>query len=118
MRSQEKSEGLGSPRCAAGLAARCRGCGFGGEGELLGLGSFGAGGALEGDIAHVRVVDALAVEEFRDGEDLETRVMQILGVALSPRRFVDSGSGGFGAHGLGSVFESDEDVARLSQREL
>ena len=35
-----------------------------------GWGDFGARGALGGDVGHVRVVNAFAVEEFGDGEDV------------------------------------------------
>lgn len=73
---------------------------------MLGLGSFGAGGALEGDIVAVlRIGDAFAVEEFGDGEDLQARIF-----ILSVEGFVEPRSSGFGAHGFGGVFESDEDV--------
>src|SRR5579863_1417926 len=92
---------------SAGLAAFL---GWNSQDELFGLRGFGAGSAAEGDVAHVRVVDAFAFEKFGDSENLQAWVVQVFRAAFAPGRFVDSGSGGFGAHGFGGVFEGDEDA--------
>lgn len=73
---------------------------------MFGLRRFGAAGTLEGDIVAVlRIGDPFAVEEFGNGEDLQARIF-----ILAVKGFVESCCCGFGAHGLGGVFESDEDA--------
>lgn len=74
---------------------------------MLRLGRFGAGGALKGDIAVkvMRVANTLTFEEFSDGENLQARIF-----ILVVERLVEVCGGGFGAHGLSGLFESDEDA--------
>lgn len=42
------------------------------------MGRFGGRGALEGDVAHVRVVNVFVFKEFGDGEDLQARIREVV----------------------------------------
>lgn len=76
-----------------------------GQCELVLRRGFGevARGAFVGDVDGGRVVDALAIEEFGDSQDLQARV-------IPPGRFVEACGGGLRAHRLGGLFESNENA--------
>ncbi len=88
-----------------------------GQWKLVLLGGLGevARGAFVGDVERGRVVDALAVEEFGDGKDLQARM-------VSPGGFVEARGGGFSAHGFGGFLwlyrcrEHNTDPAQHGER--